>query len=168
MPTFSSPPGLITSNATRRRGRKQKLGRSPTCRIHPPAREKPIDWPPELKGHKTPRRKIAYDPSALGEPHGFFRLPYDIRHTIYSVILKSAGTQQRISCPSVSRRKLPSELQRRYLQCQKHAPADVEGDAVCGHYECDDPNRVFFPPLRRTSSFTLADLASFMRTSKFA
>jgi hypothetical protein len=147
--------------------RRRRSGRSSTPGIPHQHGSHDIAWPANLtrKQAATARSKIELDPSTLDNLPHLFRLPYDIRHKIYSLILEDAGTRQHIFCPSVSRRKIPRELQPRYVSSEKYT--DSDGGYVCGHYECKKagwPFRVKTPSV----GFRLADLNALMRTNKFA
>ncbi|KAK4233924.1 hypothetical protein C8A03DRAFT_47633 [Achaetomium macrosporum] len=161
-------PGLMSKvTGSHHVRRRRRPARSSTPGIPQRHTSGDIAWPVNLTRHKTvaARSRIELDPSALANLPQFFRLPFDIRHKIYSLILEDAGARQHIFCPSVSRRRMPSELQPQYLLSEKCAGSN--GSYVCGHYECQKAGwafRVNSPPV----GFRLADLNALMRTSKFA
>ncbi|KAK3302933.1 uncharacterized protein B0T15DRAFT_437981 [Chaetomium strumarium] len=168
MPALSWFPGLMSKiTGSHHVRRRRRAGRSSTPGIpHQPA-SGDITWQANLTRNQavTDRCRIELDPAALDSLPQLFRLPYDIRHKIYRLILDDAGTRQHIFCPSVSRRRMPRELQPRYLLSEKFT--DSDGYYVCGHYECQRAGwafRVEAPSV----GFRLGDLNALMKTNKFA
>ena len=162
MPIMRCSPSPATRSPKGHRDRKQQKRPAPGLLIPQQLAVEPIVWPAELtrQRHKIERQKISSGPASVFDLTHLFRLPLDIRHHIYSLILRDAGKHQHIFCPSVARRGIPSELHLRYLLSK---PCGKPPNDSCGHYDCQKN-----APKGESTSYRLADLVLLMRTCKFA
>ncbi|KAH6844718.1 hypothetical protein B0I37DRAFT_406363 [Chaetomium sp. MPI-CAGE-AT-0009] len=168
MPMSCSPsPANRASNGPR--GRKQQ--KKPSLIIPQQVAVQPIVWPAELtrERHRIERHKISSGPGSIFDLTLLFLLPLDIRHHIYSLMLRDAGKRQHIFCPSIARRGIPSELHLRYLLSRA---CDASTNGSCGHYDCQRNSEhetqsnarhlANFVPLMRTCKFAYREVAHFL------
>lgn len=167
----SPSPSPTTKRKVGRSTPKRRPDRSPTHNFRKHQQTPaftPIAWPEYLTRHKSDRSTI--DISSCSEPANsvpfFSVLPFDIRHHIYNIFLQDAGYRQNIFCPSVARRRMPSELHTRHLLSWRCDDEAFENVKACGHFECEFPAGSWKGG--RRSFYTLGDLNALMRTCKFA
>lgn len=137
-----------------------------------------LAWLVHLAWNVTGRLKLTFNRSATTAPTTnaplFSKLPFDIRHMIYGIILDDAGARHHIFCPSMDlwggrgMARVARELQLPYLLSARYGDLEFEKMEFCGHYKCGSATDwgETIPNWLEEDGFRLADLNALMRTCK--